>query len=122
MRVGIVKVLSGSAVAISPEGTKRILQQGDIIFAFDVVKNESGERLVIEFDGGKTVALDSNGQLIINANVAADLSEEPCENGPQAKESDVSALQKAILAGADPTLIAEAPAAGLLENEGHGQT
>ncbi len=118
MRVGLVKVISGSAVAISPDGLERILHKGDIIFAFDIIKNESDEKLVIEFDGGKAVALDGTGQLIINASVINDVT---AQTDIQEQDSTVAAeIQKAILAGADPTLIAEAPAAGLIENNGHG--
>lgn len=118
MRVGLVKVISGSAVAISPDGLERILHKGDLIFASDIIKNESDEKLVIEFDGGKAVALDGTGQLIINASVINDVTG---QTDIQEQDSTVAAeIQKAILAGADPTLIAEAPAAGLIENNGHG--
>ena len=108
MRVGLVKVLSGSAVAISPDGTKRILHEGDIVFAYEVIRNESGEKLIIEFDGGKRTVLGEHDQIIINTDV---LSVMAGQVGVPGQDDDaVTSIQKAILAGSDPTLITEPPA------------
>ena len=107
--IGVVTQVVGKVSAVASDGSTRLLVEGDRVFL--------GERLVCANDGAVAIRLDQGGDLTMGrasslllspAWLADQLPPEP--SAEQLRE--VAALQRAIVANEDPTLIAEAPAAG----------
>ncbi|WP_397450825.1 retention module-containing protein [Pseudomonas sp. NA-150] len=105
--VAIVKSIVGQVVAVSPEGVQRVLIEGDRLFLGDQVMTGPAGAVTLELQDGRHLDLGRDTQWSSNepdvgqsATAAADASQ------------SVAELQQAIAAGADPTKILEAPAAG----------
>ncbi|MDF2182021.1 retention module-containing protein, partial [Neptuniibacter sp. CAU 1671] len=144
--IGTVTALTGKAVAISPDGTERVLALGDEIQADELVKVGPDSHIEISTPNGM-VALESGQQWLVTSEVYADLENfdpadaiiqnpqvlqtalqaagelpEGANNAANAEDpalaltgdvgADVDSIQAAILAGEDPTAVAEATAAG----------
>ncbi|SDH93050.1 surface adhesion protein, partial [Pseudomonas benzenivorans] len=102
--VAIVKSLVGQVFAVSLEGFKRPVFEGERLL--------QGEQILTELGGSVTLQL-ANDQLIEvgqNSNWQAD-RDETAEH-PQADEEPTSELEQAIAAGFDPTAELEPTAAG----------
>ncbi|MFD1700170.1 retention module-containing protein, partial [Halopseudomonas phragmitis] len=97
----VIKVI-GQVFAVGPGGERRLLVEGDRVLA--------GERVITGEAGGVSLALDDGRELDLGRESSFLLSDSP----PAADEPmDIEAIQQAIAAGADPTLLFEATAAGL---------
>lgn len=128
--LGIVKLVSGSVSATAADGSTRILQTGDKVFDTDILATAAGSAIVIQLADGTTVDMGGNDRMQLGAVLQEQEREEavvaqnPPPVGPSAED-----IQAALLAGADPTQIADptaagAPAAGaagggVAGNEGH---
>ena len=96
----VIKVI-GQVFAVGPGGERRLLVEGDRVLA--------GERVITGEAGGVSLALDDGRELDLGRESSFLLSDSP----PAADEPmDIEAIQQAIAAGADPTLLFEATAAG----------
>lgn len=111
--IGVVTQIVGEVSAVASDGSTRLLVEGDRVFL--------GERLVCASDGAVTIRLDQGGDLtmgrasslLLSPAWLADEATEQLPPEPSAEQlREVEALQRAIAANEDPTLIAEAPAAG----------
>ncbi|MEB3840348.1 retention module-containing protein [Pseudomonas guariconensis] len=114
--LGVVSKVVGQVFAVGQDGTRRVLVEGDRLYA--------GEQLETGAAGAVAVHLDNGGELTLGRDSSLELRPEllahPAEHvqGPEAIApseadlSDVERLQKAIAAGADPSQEAEATAAG----------
>lgn len=107
--IGIIKGLMGTVTATAADGSQRILQVGDKLFANEIVSTGATGAVEIEFADGSIMDLGRNSQAMLdnevfNPELAAQVSE--------AVDSDVEALQQALVDGADPTQLGEATAAG----------
>ncbi len=107
--IGVVTQVVGKVSAVASDGSTRLLVEGDRVFL--------GERLVCANGGAVAIRLDQGGDLTMGGASSLLLSPAwlagqlaPELNAEQLRE--VEALQRAIAANEDPTLIAEAPAAG----------
>ncbi|WP_260294506.1 retention module-containing protein, partial [Sedimenticola hydrogenitrophicus] len=114
--IGYVKLISGQVTAIDSAGVERVLQLGDTVFADDVVMTSSRASVVIELRDGTNLTMGGGGETLLNDEVydpavAQDIAD---------RSSNIDALQQAILAGADPTQVLDAPAAGAGEAAGDG--
>jgi len=109
VEIGSIKTLIGTAVATSADGTSRNLQVGDKIYASDIVTTGSAGAVEIEFTDGSVMALGRSSQALLDNEV---FDPEFSDQNSAAAESDVDALQQAILEGSDPTQAGEATAAG----------
>ncbi|MEO8491670.1 retention module-containing protein, partial [Pseudomonas sp.] len=106
--VAIVKSIVGQVFVISPEGTRRLLIEGDRLFAGDQVDTGMSGSVSLELADGRTLDLGRDTQWSADApDSTVDLAAATEQAAPSVAE-----LQQAIAAGADPTTDLEATAAG----------
>ncbi|MDO7711271.1 MAG: retention module-containing protein, partial [Pseudomonadota bacterium] len=108
-QIGIVKALIGTATATSADGSIRNLQVGDSVYADELVSTGKAGAIELEFADGSVMDLGRDTQAMLDNAV---FNPEALADTAATAESDVDAIQAAILAGADPTQITEATAAG----------
>ena len=109
---GTIKTIIGQVFAISPDGSRRLLTEGDRILA--------GEQIETGATGAVTIALP-NGK---NLDLGRDSHWDSTQNSlsPEATDqTDIAAIQQAIADGQDPTQILEATAAGPQSPSGSGE-
>ncbi|MGN8359179.1 retention module-containing protein, partial [Pseudomonas sp. SMN11] len=106
--VAIVKSIVGQVIAVSPEGIRRVLIEGDRLFAGEQVLTGVGGAVTLQLTDGRYVDLGRDSQWSASA---SDHSTDMCMATAQTAPS-VEQLQQAIQAGADPTTALEATAAG----------
>ena len=109
MATGIVRGLIGSVSVTSREGITRELRIGDTVEMNDTVQAASGSTVHIAFDNGNFATVGSNEKLVLDASVIDPMAE---SDNKTATDQNVADIQAMIAAGADPTEIAEATAAG----------
>ncbi|MDP5057218.1 MAG: retention module-containing protein, partial [Marinomonas hwangdonensis] len=107
--IGFVTKISGSVIVQSIDGQERVVKIGDPIFF--------GETVVTGANGSVTIAFIDGTEVVIGGDSIVEINDEIYNTGDTEdlvadSASDIDALQEAILAGDDPTLIQEAPAAG----------
>ena len=117
--IGIVSQVVGEVFAVASDGSRRPISEGDRVYA--------GEQLVTGVTGAVAVAMSNGEQLTLGRDSSLTLDTQllgdngdyrpPVVETPPTAPSDgdltdVEQLQAAIEAGADPTLQAEATAAG----------
>ncbi|QZP34622.1 retention module-containing protein [Pseudomonas sp. DR48] len=106
--VAIVKSIVGQVFAVSPEGVRRILVEGDRLFVGDQVDTGAAGAVTLELADGRTLDLGRDTQWSASSpDSSADLAQATAQAAPSVEE-----LQQAIAAGADPTTDLEATAAG----------
>ncbi len=106
--VAIVKSIVGQVFAVSPEGVRRVLVEGDRLLTGDQVDTGAAGAVTLELADGRTLDLGRDTQWSASApDSSTDLAEATAQAAPSVEE-----LQQAIVAGADPTKDLEATAAG----------
>ncbi|QXI48027.1 retention module-containing protein [Pseudomonas anuradhapurensis] len=106
--VAIVKSIVGQVIAVSPEGIRRVLIEGDRLLAGEEVLTGPGGAVTLELADGRLLDLGRDSQWSADApDSGADLSQATAQAAPSVEE-----LQQAIAAGVDPTTELEATAAG----------
>ncbi|WP_415842623.1 retention module-containing protein, partial [Pseudomonas reidholzensis] len=106
--VAIVKSIVGQVIAVSPEGIRRVLIEGDRLLAGEQVLTGVGGAVTLELADGRTLDLGRDTQWSADApDSTTDLSQATAQAAPSVEE-----LQQAISAGLDPTTELEATAAG----------
>ncbi|MEG1341218.1 MAG: retention module-containing protein, partial [Pseudomonas sp.] len=106
--VAIVKSIVGQVIAVSPEGARRVLIEGDRLFAGDQVLTGLAGAVTLELADGRTLDLGRDTQWSAETpDSSTDLAAATAQAAPSVEE-----LQQAIAAGADPTTELEATAAG----------
>ncbi|WP_153774809.1 retention module-containing protein, partial [Pseudomonas sp. MNR3A] len=106
--VAIVKSIVGQVIAVSPEGIKRVLIEGDRLFAGEEVLTGPGGAVTLELADGRMLDLGRDTQWSADApDSSTDLAQATAQAAPSVEE-----LQQAIASGVDPTTELEAPAAG----------
>ena len=106
--VAVVKSIVGQVFAVSPEGIRRLLVEGDRLFAGEQIQTGPEGAVSLELADGRVLDLGRDSQWSANApDSTTDLSEATAQAAPSVAE-----LQQAIAAGADPTQDLEATAAG----------
>ncbi|MCU7251074.1 retention module-containing protein, partial [Pseudomonas koreensis] len=106
--VAIVKSIVGQVFVVSPEGIRRVLVEGDRLFAGDQVDTGAAGAVSLELADGRTLDLGRDTQWSANTpDSSTDLAEATAQAAPSVAE-----LQQAIAAGVDPTTALEATAAG----------
>ncbi|MDZ7889619.1 MAG: retention module-containing protein [Pseudomonas sp.] len=103
--IAVVKSIVGQVFALSPDGARRLLIEGDRLFAGDQVITGPEGMISLELSDGRTLDLgrDSQWTAVDDAQPAAAAAN---------AELSVSELQQAISLGLDPTAELEATAAG----------
>ncbi|MGO0631337.1 retention module-containing protein [Pseudomonas sp. SAR267] len=106
--VAIVKSIVGQVIAVSPEGIRRVLIEGDRLFAGEQVLTGVGGAVTLELADGRLLDLGRDSQWSADApDSSTDLGQAAAQAAPSVEE-----LQQAIAAGVDPTTQLEATAAG----------
>ncbi|MDH1576616.1 retention module-containing protein, partial [Pseudomonas sp. GD03746] len=106
--VAIVKSIVGQVIAVSPEGIRRVLIEGDRLLAGEEVLTGPGGAVTLELADGRLLDLGRDTQWSADApDSSTDLGQAIAQAAPSVEE-----LQQAIAAGVDPTTELEAPAAG----------
>ncbi|MGF6111997.1 retention module-containing protein [Pseudomonas frederiksbergensis] len=106
--VAIVKSIVGQVFAVSPEGVRRVLVEGDRLMVGDQVDTGAAGAVTLELADGRTLDLGRDTQWSgTDPDSSTDLAEATAQAAPSVEE-----LQQAIVAGADPTQDLEATAAG----------
>ncbi|MDB5839368.1 MAG: hypothetical protein JWQ23_1320 [Herminiimonas sp.] len=103
--IGIVKTIVGSVTATDPSGVERILQVGDKVYANDVIQTSAAGAVLIEFVDGSRVDLGRSSQIALDNEVFN-------PSAAKSEQSEIQSIQDRIAAGADPTQVTEASAAG----------
>ncbi|MFJ2984240.1 retention module-containing protein, partial [Pseudomonas sp. NPDC087185] len=106
--VAIVKSIVGQVIAVSPEGIRRVLIEGDRLLAGEEVFTGPGGAVTLELADGRLLDLGRDTQWSADApDSSTDLNQATAQAAPSVEE-----LQQAIASGVDPTTELEAPAAG----------
>ena len=108
-RIGIIKSISQGAtvVAVAKDGTQRVLKVGDEIFLGETIQTtDIDSKVVITANDGKDIALIGKDTLNLDKSVAHN------ESFGNDSVADVSAIQKALLDGANITDLEETAAGG----------
>ncbi|MCX9153148.1 retention module-containing protein, partial [Pseudomonas sp. TB1-B1] len=106
--VAVVKSIVGQVFAVSPEGIRRLLVEGDRLVAGEQVDTGASGAVSLELADGRVIDLGRDTQWSASApDSSTDLSAATAQAAPSVAE-----LQQAIAAGADPTQDLEATAAG----------
>lgn len=102
VEIGVIKAIIGKVELIDSEETKP-LKVGDKVFSDQVISTAIAGAVEIEFIDGSVMALPQNSQAV--------LDKETFDPTESSQSEDITALQDALLAGADPTENEEATAA-----------
>ena len=108
-RIGVIKSISQGAnvVAVAKDGTQRVLNVGDEIYLGETIQtNDFDSKVVITANDGKDIALIGKDTLNLDKSVAHN------ESFGDDSVADVSAIQKALLDGANITDLEETAAGG----------
>lgn len=128
IRIGVIKKIKGEAIAISRDGTMRVLHKGDEIYLGDDIKTSENSNLTIVFDDGEkayvgfssvfhtiNVFAEHKGELLIpkNANILENHKE-------HANDDDQISHQEPSSHGSSPHYFASASSGGIkFELGGH---
>ena len=116
--IGVVSNVVGQVVAIASDGSRRVLIEGDRVFAGEQLETGTAGAVAIHLQGGGgelTMGRESTMTLssaLLSPNPASHVDSPETLTPSEAQLTDVEKLQAAIAAGEDPTQVAEATAAG----------
>jgi len=108
-RIGVIKSISqgSSVIATAKDGTQRVLKVGDEIFLGETIQTtDIDSKVVITANDGKDIAIIGKDTLNLDKSVAYN------ESFGDDSVADVSAIQKALLDGANITDLEETAAGG----------
>ncbi|HEB97566.1 MAG TPA: retention module-containing protein, partial [Sedimenticola thiotaurini] len=105
--VGIVRAVVGTVKAVSRDGVERVLQVGDRVFADEMIETADPGAVSILFNNGGHLDLGRDSDVLLDSDVYGPANMDTAEVA-----ASIEAVQQAILAGGDPTVDQEAPAAG----------
>ncbi|VVN42897.1 retention module-containing protein [Pseudomonas fluorescens] len=114
--IGIVSNVIGQVFAVSSDGFRRVLIEGDRLFAGEQLLTGAEGAVAVHLQNGQELTLGRGSSLQMTSQLLAhqaphvDITEAVTPS--QAQLTDVEQLQKVIAAGADPTQTGEATAAG----------
>ena len=107
---GVVKSLTGKAVAVDQNGNARELKVGDIVYMGESVKtSDAADKVTIVANNGKEITILGDDTIALNQSTIG-------SDGL----ADISALQNAILNGGDLTKLEETAAGGNAAAAGGG--
>ncbi|KAB0499813.1 retention module-containing protein [Pseudomonas vancouverensis] len=114
--IGIVSKVIGQVFAVSSDGTRRALVEGDRLFAGDQLNTGAEGAVAVHLQNGQELTLGRGSSQQMTVQMLSDqiphVDTADTATPSQAQLTDVEQLQKAIAAGDDPTQTAEATAAG----------
>ena len=114
--IGVVSKVIGEVFAVAADGARRVLREGDRVFAGEQLETGATGAVAIHLANGGELTLGRESSLTLSDNLlhnhAAHVQAPDIVTPSEAQLTDVERLQQAIAAGADPTQDAEATAAG----------
>ncbi|MCV9921826.1 retention module-containing protein [Pseudomonas sp. BT-42-2] len=113
--IGVVSKVVGQVFAVDGDGSRRLLVEGDRLFAGEQLETGSAGAVAVRLHNGAELTLGRGSSLTMSADLLANHAPQVHSQDAapsQAQLTDVERLQQAIAAGADPTEEGEAPAAG----------
>ncbi|WP_152987293.1 retention module-containing protein, partial [Pseudomonas sp. TTU2014-080ASC] len=117
--LGVVGQIVGEVFAVSADGTRRALSEGDRLFAGETLETGANGSVAIRLSNGQTLtvgrdsSLELTPQLLAGNGAGQAPQPVPANTAPSDQDlTDVERLQAAIEAGDDPTQMGEATAAG----------
>jgi T1SS-143 domain-containing protein len=121
--VGKISVVIGDVKIVGVDGVVRVAKVGDSVFMKEVIETGADGIIQIQLVDGRTLDMGRDSKLALDADTLAidpafAAAPQPAE--PAAAATDVQALQAQIAAGADPTQVAAATAAGGAPGAGGG--
>ncbi len=114
--IGIVSKVVGEVFAVANDGTRRVLAEGDRLFAGEQLQTGAAGAVAVHLQNGAELTLGRDSslamspQLLVNQAPQVDAPQAPAPS--QAQLTDVEKLQQAIASGADPSQDADPTAAG----------
>ncbi|WP_226505351.1 tandem-95 repeat protein [Pseudomonas sp. MWU16-30317] len=112
--VAIVKSIVGQVIAISPEGIKRVLIEGDHLLAGERIETGASGAVSLQLADGRVLDVGRDSQWsAANPQISTQVGEGEQVAATQAPSA--AELQQAIADGVDPTKAFEAPAAGVTQ-------
>nr|WP_260327112.1 retention module-containing protein [Vibrio crassostreae] len=118
-QVAVVEATSGDVVVVKPDGSARKISVGDIIRENEIVITANKSELVLGVQndsipvGENCVGCVDETAAWVDAPIAGEVNFDLQQTDAETfTEGDLTAIQEAILGGADPTQILEATAAG----------
>jgi hypothetical protein len=110
--IGTVRQVVGEAFVVGDDGVRRLLIEGDRVYAGERVITAGGA-VDIDLVQGGGLAIGRGSELALTEQLLGDAQGPAVAAAPSAAElAEVEALQQAIAAGEDPTQAAPATAAG----------
>ncbi|MFK0573849.1 retention module-containing protein, partial [Endozoicomonas sp.] len=106
---GKIHYAVGQVEAISPDGSRRLLKIGDTIFKNEMIVTGADGVIHIDLVNGQLLELSGG----IETDLLSFFADSQSEDVLLETEAEFSEVQQAILAGADPTELLSAPAAGV---------
>ncbi|CAD5109655.1 retention module-containing protein [Zestomonas carbonaria] len=124
--IGVVRQVIGEVHAVAGDGTRRLLTEGDRVHVGEQLVTGATGAIAITLGNGNELTLGRDSslpltrQLLAGSQEATPAADAPPVTPSQGDLTDVERLQAAIEAGVDPTLEAEATAAGPGSSGGAG--
>ena len=107
--VGTIKVVIGDVKVIGVDGVARQAQVGDKVFARETIQTNANAIVQVQLENGRLLDLGRDSKIALDNDIIG-------PQGPAATTApatgDIAAIQAQIAAGADPSKVAEATAAG----------
>jgi VCBS repeat-containing protein len=103
--IGTVKLAIGEVTATDQNGVQRVLHEGDQVSANEVIQTSADGSVDIQFINNTHVDLGRSSRIALDDSVF-----DPRQAATD--QNDIAAIQAAIAAGADPTTLVPATAAG----------
>lgn len=113
--VATVASVRGSVTAIGADGIERVLTIGDAVYAGDLIRTGANGEVAIQPNSAAAYTLGAQAQALLD-DAGAQITD---DDDTTVSAVSVEAIQRAILAGEDPTLIAPPPEAGPVSGGGH---
>ncbi|WP_322978177.1 retention module-containing protein [Pseudomonas sp. C11] len=117
--IGIVSQVVGEVFAVASDGSRRPISEGDRVYAGEQLVTGATGAVAVAMSNGEQLTLGRDSSLTLDTQLLGDngdyrppVVETPPTAPSDGDLTDVEQLQAAIEAGADPTLQAEATAAG----------
>ncbi|MDU9389077.1 retention module-containing protein [Pseudomonas sp. zfem002] len=114
--IGVVSKVVGQVFVVEADGSRRLLVEGDRLFVGEQLETGAAGAVAVHLANGEELTLGRDSSLTLSnallANQAPHVLAPEVITPSEAQLTDVEKLQQAIAAGGDPTLEAEATAAG----------
>ncbi|HSH53538.1 MAG TPA: retention module-containing protein [Methylotenera sp.] len=105
--IGTVKTVVGTVKAVDANGTERVLQVGDKVYANETIFTSADGAVIVEFQDGTHLDLPRSTHIVLDADIYS-----PKASLEQQAEDEVARIERAIAEGRDPSLVTDAAAAG----------